>query len=445
MNSGLSSTMNRRNFVSRSALAASAIATHPFHILKAKSPNERIHLAFIGAGGKGGHAIRTLENNEQVNFVAFADVDEVKAADSFNKHPGIPRFNDFRKMLDQHEKEIDAVVISTPDHMHHYPAKWCMQMGKHVYLEKPLAHSIEQCRELAQLEKETGLVCQMGNQGHSGTGIASLKTWIDEGILGEIEELIAWNPGRDRRIWTQRPTAQPIPDTLDWDLWLGVAQNVPYNQEYLPGSWRWWFDFGLGSLGDWACHNMDAPYYALNLGLPSSVKIRSTGPTKHNFPNGVEVNYTFERQGDKDLKFTWYNGGYFGPKRPEKMDPEIEFGNKGGGTLIFGSKASVIMRSHAGNPRIFPEATRRALASDLPKIEPRSSHYENWLLSIKGEEKPRSHFAYSAQLTEVMHYGNIALKVDRDLKIDPNKGTIIGDDEASYWMKGPAPRRGWEI
>ena len=189
----------------------------------------------------------------------------------------------------------------------------------------------------------------------------------------------------------------------------------------------------------------NAPYYALNLGLPNSVKIRSTGPTQYNFPNGVEVNYTFERPGAKDLKYTWYNGGYFGPKRPKNLDPETEFGNNGGGTLIIGSKASVIMRSHAGNPRIFPEATRRELASELPKIAPRSSHYDNWLLAIKGEEKPRSHFAYSAQLTEVMHYGNIALKVNRDLKINPNKGKIVGDDEASYWMKGPAPRKGWKI
>jgi len=438
-------TLNRRSFVSRSALAASALAIHPLQILKARSPNEVINVAFIGAGGKGGHAIRTLENNEKVNFIAFADVDEVRAADSFKKHPGVPRFKDFRKMLDEHEKEIDAVVISTPDHMHHYPAKWCMEMGKHIYLEKPLAHSIEQCRELARLEKETGLVCQMGNQGHSGTGIASLKAWIDAGILGDIEELIAWNPGRDRRIWTQRPPVELVPDTLAWGLWLGAAEAVPYNHNYLPGSWRWWFDFGHGSLGDWACHNMDAPYYALDLGLPSSVNIRSTGPTKYNFPNGVEVKYSFQQSGKKDLPYTWYNGGYFGPKRPVNLDPEIEFGNKGGGTLILGSKASVLMRSHAGNPRIFPEATRRELADDLPTIEPRSSHYDNWLLSIKGKEKTRSHFAYSAQLTEVMHYGNIALKVNRDLSIESKKRKILDDKEASYWMHGPAPRKGWNI
>ena len=437
--------MNRRTFVTRSTAAATLVAAHPFHILKARSPNERINLAFIGAGGKGAHAIRTFQNDELVNFAAFADVDEVKAAESFKNHPNVPRFKDFRKLLDRHDKDIDAVVISTPDHMHHYPAKWCMKMGKPIYLEKPLAHSIEQCRELAALEKETGLACQMGNQGHSGIGIKQLKTWIDTGILGDIEELVSWNPGRDRRIWTQRPPAERVPDTLDWNLWLGAAEEAPYNSEYLPGSWRWWFDFGHGSLGDWACHNMDAPYYALNLGLPSEVRIRSTGPTKYNFPNGVEVNYSFPREGGKDLKYTWYNGDYFGPKRPKNMNPGIEFGNKGGGTLIIGSKASVVMKSHAGSPRIFPETTRRELTSNLPKVEPRSSHYDNWLRSIKGEEKPRSHFAYSAQLTEVMHYGNIALKINRDLKIDPKQGKIIGDEEATYWMSGPKPRKFWKI
>jgi len=337
------------------------------------------------------------------------------------------------------------VVISTPDHMHHYPAKWCMKMGKHIYLEKPLAHSIEQCRELAALEKETGLACQMGNQGHSGQGIALLKAWIDAGILGKITELVAWNPGRDRTIWTQRPPAEPIPANLNWDLWLGVAQEVPYSSEYLPGSWRWWFEFGNGSLGDWACHNMDAPYFALDMGIPSSVKIRSTGPTELNFPNGVEVVYNFPMPGRDDLTYKWYNGDYFGPKRPADLEPDRKLGNNGGGTLIYGSKASVMMSSHAGSPRIFPESRHLELAAKLPKVEPRSDHYQNWLLACKGEEKTRSHFAYSAQLTEVMHYGSIAMHVNRDLEIDPVKRKILGDKEASYWMAGPEARKGWVI
>jgi predicted dehydrogenase len=177
--------MNRRSFLSKTAVAA-VLAPQSFHLLKAqaKGANERLNVAFVGVGNKGAHAIQSLEHMNMINMVAFADVDYATASATYTKHPSVPRFRDFRIMLDRHDKDIDAVVISTPDHTHHYIAKWCMQVGKHVYLEKPLAHSIKECRDLAALEKETGLVCQMGNQGHSGSGIALLEAWYKAGVLG---------------------------------------------------------------------------------------------------------------------------------------------------------------------------------------------------------------------------------------------------------------------
>ncbi len=438
--------MNRRSFISHSAIAA-AFSSLSFDILKAQSKgaNERVNIAFIGVGGRGAGHVRFAENSPLANIVAFADVDDARAAATFKAYPTVPRFRDFRKMLDRHGKDIDAVVISTPDHMHHYPAKWCMLEGKHVYVEKPLAHSIRECRELAALEKKTGLACQMGNQGHSGQGIELLKKWIDAGILGDIEELVAWNPGDKRPNVKERPPAQSIPETLDWDLWLGSSPEVPYNVAYCPHAWRWWFEFGHGSLGDWACHNMDAPYFALDLGIPSSVRIRSTGPSKYNFPANAEIDYRFPREGRSDLSFKWYSGLEFGPKRPSELERDRELGSGGGGTLIYGSKANVMMNSHASSPRIFPEAHFQELASSLLRAGKRSSHMQNWILACKGKETARSHFEYSARITEVIHYGNIAMHVNRDLEIDPKKRKIIGDREATRLASIPKPRKGWKI
>ncbi|MBT3482396.1 MAG: Gfo/Idh/MocA family oxidoreductase, partial [Opitutales bacterium] len=348
-------------------------------------------------------------------------------------------------MLDRHNQEIDAVVISTPDHTHHYIAKWCLQMGKHVYLEKPLAHSIKECRDLAALEKETGLICQMGNQGHSGSGIALLEAWYKAGILGEVTEAIAWNKGDGNNSSAKRLPAEPVPSTLDWDLWLGPAREVPYNGKYIPKIWRWWYEFGNGSIGDWACHNMDAPYYILGLDCPSSVKIRSTGLSKLSFPESSEISYRFPVSGGKDVSLKWYTGSAFGPKRPAQLEEGRQLGSNGGGSLIIGTKATVMMNSHAGSPRIIPESMNKDLAAELPRVEKRSNHFTNWILSCKDEETARSHFGYSARLTEAMHYGNIAQHVNRDLKIDPVKRKILRDSEATRLISGPAPRKGWKI
>jgi predicted dehydrogenase len=438
--------INRRSFLSKTSVGA-VLAPQSFHLLKAqaKGANERLNVAFVGVGNKGAHAIRSLERMNVVNMVAFADVDDTLAAETYKKHPSVPRFRDFRKMLDGHDKDIDAVVISTPDHAHHYIAKSCMQMGKHVYLEKPLAHSIMECRDLAALEKETGLVCQMGNQGHSGSGIAQLEAWYKAGVLGEVTEAIGWNKGDGNNPSATRPPAEPVPSTLDWDLWLGPARAIPYSQKYGPKTWRWWYEFGNGSFGDWACHNMDAPYYILGLECPSSVKIRSTGPSKLSFPRSSEISYRFPVAGGRDVSLKWYTGSAFGPQRPAQLEAGRQLGSNGGGSLIIGTKATVMMDSHAKIPRIIPESLNKELAAELPSVDQRSNHFTNWILSCKGEETPRSHFAYSARLTEAMHYGNIALHVNRDLKIDPVERKILRDAEATQLMSGPAPRKGWKL
>jgi predicted dehydrogenase len=431
----------RRKFLTTSVGTLASIQILPSF---AQGANERINVAFIGCGGKGLHAINSLASNSMINIAAFADVDERSAAVARAAHPNAPFHRDLRVMLDKHSKDIDAVIISTPDHTHHFAAKYAMKAGKHVYVEKPLAHSIAEVRDLMALEKETGLACQMGNQGHSGSGILLLEEWNKAGVLGTVREAYAWA----NATWSTadaRPPTDPVPQELDWDQWLGPAAMVPYSAKYLPAQWRSWFDFGGGTLGDWSCHNMDAPYFVWGLDCPSKIEIESSGPSKLSFPTSARVTFTFptSRSGG-EFKLHWYHGKGNSLPRPPELEADKEMPD--GGTIIRGSKATVLMNTHASSPRVTPQVKMREIAPSLPKVDTkRSQHYQNWLLAIKGIETCRSNFAYGGRLTETMLFAKIALHVNRDLTIDPATRTIVGDPEASALMAGAKPREGWSI
>lgn len=432
---------NRRHFLSKTAAAFAGIQILPRSVFGA---NEKLNIAFVGAGGKGWHAVQSLQNNESVNFAAFADVHEARATEARKANPAVPFVSDFRKMLDQHGKHIDGIIISTPDHTHHFTAKTCMQAGKPVYLEKPLTHNIAEARDLMALEQQTKLACQMGNQGHSGGGILVLEEWVKAGVLGNVNEAHCWAGP----IWSYpdaRPAEEPVPAGLDWNQWLGPAAMVPYSSKYLPAQWRGWFEFGNGTLGDWACHNMDAPYHVWGLDCPSRVEIESSGPSRLSFPARVKITYTFPPSATRgEFKLHWYHGADHALKRPPELDAARTFPD--GGTLIHGSKATVLMGTHAGTPRVIPEAKMQELSTSLPKVNlKRSNHWDNWLLAIKGQETCRSNFAYGGRLTETMHFGNIALHVNRSLTINPATRSIISDEEATALMHGPAAREGWKV
>ncbi|HPA20460.1 MAG TPA: Gfo/Idh/MocA family oxidoreductase [Verrucomicrobiae bacterium] len=435
--------MGRRAFLGRGVSALAGVTILPRSVFGA---NGKIDVAFIGAGGKGSSAVKAMAGNPAANIVAFADVDEKRAGATYQGFPGVPTFADFRKMMDKHGKGIDAVVISTPDHTHHYCGKWCMRMGKHVYIEKPLAHNIAQIRDLMEAEKKNKLVCQMGNQGHSGVGIPLLDAWAKAGVFGEVKELRAWCKSNWSFDDAERPKAEPVPPGLDWDLWLGPAPQIPHSTRYYPSRWRGWFDFGNGALGDWACHNMDAPWTVFDLGYPSKVHVESTGPLKLSFPKSARLTYTFPaKPGRGEMVLRWYQGPEFQPERPAELEPDRQMGNEGGGSLIIGSKATAVMGSHAGTPRIIPESKAQEMAATLPKVaEKRSSHFDNWLRAIRGEEKARSHFAYAGLLTEVMQLGNIALHLNCNLKLDPVSREILDNPEAKKMFSWPPPRKGWE-
>jgi hypothetical protein len=448
--------LNRRLFIKNASIASVGAIISPSVMgscTRKESLSDKLNIAFIGSGGKGLHAIKLLMNHPKLNIISLADVDDLHAQNAYELLPAIPHFRDFRKMLDDLNKQIDAVVISTPDHTHHYIAKWCMKMGKHVYLEKPLAHNIREVRDLMKMEKETGMVCQMGNQGHSGDGIKQLNDWIQKGYLGEVAEVHAWTLAGWNNVDATRPEAQPIPSTLDWNLWLNAAAEVPHNKAYYPARWRGWNEFGSGALGDWACHNMDAPYFALGLDCPEKVELESTGPSLLCFPESVKLCYTFKsaKYGNQ-VKFNWYQGPKNKVPRPAQLEEGREMGSNGGGTLIVGSKATVMMNSHASSPRFIPE-TKHLEMVDLinEKKDPNqvksvwNGHYDNWINSCLGSEKPNSDFAYGGRLTETMLLGNIAIKTNKSLTIDPVTRKILDNPKASDLIEKPIPRKEWEV
>ncbi len=455
----------RRDFITKSTIALAGISILPSCTRKGGfAASDRLNVAVVGVGGRGAIGVEALKNNPLSNLVAFADVDDKRALRTYEQFPDIPRYHDFRKMLDELDKQLDAVVIATPDHTHHYITKWCMNMGKHVYVEKPLAHSIYEVRDLMNLEKKTGLACQMGNQGHSGSGNFLINEWVKMGLLGDVGEVDAWTTHRESSYSdTEYPKGEPIPDTLDWDLWLGPAKLRPYNSRYLPGVWRHWFDFGNGMLGDMACHNMDAAYLALDLDCPKKIEIESTEPRILSFPESVKITFTFPSKiTGKDVIVRWYHGPEYPPPRPKGLEIWEGMGGVHGGTILHGSKNPVKLENHAARPRFFPSRVMNDLEPQIKEsleklpdsIAPthRESdhniatkyHYNNWLLACKGEETCNSNFAFSARLTETLLFANIALHLNSNLDIDPVKRTIIGNETASKMMN-PTPRKNWEI
>jgi predicted dehydrogenase len=305
---------SRRSFIKYTSALSSGLLIIPS--LYGYSANNRLNVAVIGVGGRGQ---ANWSRVPQENIVAMCDVDDNRAKDGYKLHPKVRKFKDFRVMFDKMHKEIDAVIISTPDHTHFAATMAAMELGKHVYVEKPLAHNVWELRTLKKAAKYYGIVSQMGNQGHTTNGIRLIKEWYEAGILGQVKEVHAWIGSfnfRPGHYWTKPesfpPPKHPIPDYLDWDLWLGPAKFRDFNSAYAPKSWRGFYDFGNGQLGDWSCHTLDGPFWSLDLGMPKSINVDVTNPmTKHNFVSEKSiVTYNFEKNKKRPpVTLKWYEGG----------------------------------------------------------------------------------------------------------------------------------------
>ncbi|GMW00819.1 MAG: dehydrogenase [Candidatus Hydrogenedentota bacterium] len=455
-------SISRRTFIFMSAAAVTGCQTagksKPGRAKKI-SPNDKINFAAVGCGGKGASDIASCDRE---NIVALCDVDWNRAAATFDKYPAVKKYKDFREMLDK--EKIEAMTVSTPDHMHAPVAMAAMERGIHVYVQKPMAHTVHEARTMTAAAKKYGVQTQMGNQGHSGEGVRQMAEMIWSGAIGHVREAHVWT---NRPTWPQgidRPAGSDTPpESLDWNLWLGPAPDRPYVAKhpvtggdcYCPHVWRGWWDFGCGALGDMACHIMDPAFYCLHLGSPTGFELvmqegrtDETGPKKSvlkfNFPERLDP------QGNKliPLDLYWYDGGEL-PPRPEGIPEGDKLGDGKNGSLFIGEKGCATAGEYGGMPRLLPDKVMDQYQRPEPTI-PRlkGSHYMDWLGAIRGEkEHAGSHFDYAGPFTETVLLGNLAVRIG-----EPKQPFLWNGDtlqitnipEANQYLTKQY-RKGWEI
>lgn len=358
-------------------------------------------------------------------------------------------------MFDKMEKEIDAVIVATPDHTHAVATMEAMRRGKHVYTQKPLTHSIWETHQLREVARECGVATQMGNQGHSSKGARLTVEWIQAGVIGEVREVHCWSdrPLRGTRFqgkmyWEQGVAERPrdkqsVPSTLDWDLWLGPAPYREFHSAYVPFHWRGWWDFGTGALGDMGCHIIDHPYWALKLGYPESVEASSSHTHLETAPLASLITYKFPAREDlPPVRMYWYDGG-IKPPRPEELEPEDEWPVDG--VLYVGDRGKIMHKSHGGMPTLLPLSRMNDFqppAKTLPRIK--GSHEQNWIDACKGGAPACSHFDYSGPLTEVVLLGNLAIRTEGFLLWDGPNMRVTNNEEANQFVKRQY-REGWAL
>ena len=430
--------VSRRQFMGTAA-AAAGFTIVPRHVLGAgfQAPSDTVNIAVVGyAHGMGSTNMKNAMKSD--NIIALCDVDESAAAkqarvragttpDKFRKPPS--EYKDYRVMLEK-QKDIDAVIVATPDHMHALVAMAAMQLGKHVYVQKPLTRTISEARVLAEAARKYKVVTQMGNQGHSEEGLRLMQEWFNAGAIGDVREVHCWT---NRPIWPQgmpRPTEEmSVPEGMDWDLWLGGAPPRPFHKTYHPSFWRAWQDFGAGAMGDMACHVMDASYTVLKLGSPTSI-IATAGAivqappagqggwgvrVKYNdsYPPSSLIHLSYPQRGNlPPVKMHWYDGGLL-PERPDELEPERKLPESG--TIFVGSKGKMWCETYSESPRLIPESAMQAFsdrpAKTLPRVPGgRDGHEKNWLDAIRSHGQAVAHFDYAGPFTESVLLGNVALR-----------------------------------
>lgn len=471
---------SRRNFIKTAAVAAAGFMIVPRHVLGGKgflAPSDRLMVAGVGVGGKGQSNLSNIYKGGKADIAFLCDVDDRRAATSVRAFPKAKYYKDYREMLDKDAKNIDAVVVSTPDHNHAMIAMAAMQLGKHVYVEKPLSHDIYEARKLTEAALRYKVVTQMGNQGASGDGVRQLQDWVDAGVIGKVKDVYCWT---DRPSWPQGilwpSTKGEIPAELDWDLWLGSAPYRPYVDKLVPFNWRGWWDFGTGAIGDMGCHLVEPPFRILDLDTPTEVQCSvgsiyvdefKRGYFPESCPPSSHVIMTFKKtkKTKDDLQIHWMDGG-IKPARPEELGANESFGANG--VLFEGTRGKMICDVYGANPRLLPLAKTNEV-----KVKQRNErvpggvdgHYWSWVeacIAGYGQKKLSSPFEIAGPLTETLLIANLAIRgtdvqrssadgkrlsyPGRDIKLlwDKQSLRVTNFDDVNQFVKREY-RQGWSL
>ena len=460
-NSSHGKRLSRRKFLRNTALAAGAVAVIPGSVVGGsgnQAPSDTLNIAGIGVGGMGKSNLQAVESE---NIVALCDVDHNYAAKTFERYPKARTYIDYRRFLDD-AKDVDAIIIATPDHTHAVIAKAAMELGKHVYVQKPITHSVKEARVLTETARKYNVMTQMGNQGHSGEGTRLICEWIWADAIGPVKEVHAWT---NRPVWPQgveveRPKETPaVPESLNWDLWLGPAPYREYHPTYHPNAWRAWWDFGTGSLGDLGCHILDPVFWALKLNYPESVEgnistywhefWQKTEPKHETYPRSSIVRYKFPAREDMPaVNVTWWDGGMM-PPRPEELEEGRQMGDSDGGVLFIGEKGTIMTGCYGKNPRLIPETSMQQFQLPEPSLERvpdgMSGHERDWVRACKTGKPASSNFDYSGPLSEMVLMGNLAVRFPgRRIQWDGENMSVTNDAEADGYVQREY-REGWEL
>ena len=464
---------SRRRFMTATASTVAAATILPRHVLGGPgfvAPSDKVNVGLIGAGGQGRTNTRSLMQEEDCQVIALADPCEEWDLSPYyykgmagsgpvqkeieekykEKTPNYECkvYEDFRKMLDK-EKDIDAVLIATPDHLHAYVSILAMKAGKHVYCEKPLTRDIAEGRLVAKVARETGVATQMGNHGRSSEGHRLTAEWLWDGAIGQVREVHAWGSAGAFASGKGRPEGTPdVPDELDWDLWLGPAEWRPYHPAYAPFNWRGWWAFGGGGLPDVGPHHIDPAFNALELDNPLTVEATAPGVDEEVCSTGVLATYRFgPRKNMGPLTLYWYDGG-LRPPTPAGVDPDDpvqRLGEGGNGILFIGEKGMITAAGWSGMPRLLPLDLHRDYKRPEKTLARVEGHHADWIQACKGGTPACSNFDYASRLNELILLGSVALRTKKLLKWDRENMKATNAPEADQYLKGAPYRKGWEL
>lgn len=471
---------SRRDFISKTGLAIAGVTIVPRHVLGGKgfvAPSDKLVVAGVGVGGKGRGDINNFHNSGKAEIGYLCDVDDRMAQESREKYPKAKYYHDWRELFDRESAHFDAVSVSTPDHNHAIIAMGAMQLGKHVYVQKPMTHDIYEARKLTEAAARYKVVTQMGNQGASGDGVRQLREWYDAGLIGDVHTVYTWT---NRPVWPQGipwpSQSAPTPDGLNWDLWLGTAPYKEYVEGLVPRSWRGWWDYGTGALGDLGCHLLEAPFAVLGLKYPTDVQATvgsvytdfgTRGYFADSCPPSSYATLTFPKteRTQGEVKLHWMDGG-IKPARPDELEPDEIMGDGNSGILFVGTKGKMMASEYAANPRLIPVS--RTAEVQVPQRYERvkdgaAGHYAQWVegaIAGYGKAQLSAPFELSGPLTETVLMANLAIRVadipharvnrpgfdypgsNKVLRWDAQNMRITNHDEANQFVKREY-RQGW--